>query len=249
MILGQAKTPEGTTIYAIGDIHGRADLLAILLRAIDADISASRPKDRRLVFLGDYCDRGPQSDKALELICARAELGDTVVLRGNHDQAILDFLADPASGGDWWLRSGGRETLAAYGVAASGGDDLFALAGRFRRAMPARHLRLLAGSRLHHAEGDFFFAHAGVRPGVPLASQSPTDLMWIRDAFLGWREPFAKVVVHGHTPVAQADLRPNRINVDTGAFVSGVLTCVVLEGTRYRVLDTSGSLGAARFGW
>lgn len=249
MIVGQARVPENTAVYAIGDIHGRADLLETLLARIDADIAASPRRVSRLVFLGDYCDRGPRSDRVLEILCSRAARQGTVILRGNHDQAILGFLDDPAAYGDLWMGFGGGETLDAYGVSRRVDGDWFALRNEFRRAFPARHLDLLRSAVLHVVEGDYFFAHAGVRPGIALDAQSPEDLMWIRGEFLRWREPFAKVVVHGHTPVNAVEILPNRMNADTGAFMSGVLSCVVLEEARYRVIDTADSLGAARFGW
>jgi serine/threonine protein phosphatase 1 len=226
------KTPNGVRIYAIGDVHGRADLLAQLLACIDVD-AATYPGPRMVeVLLGDYIDRGPQSREVLDILVARSRHRRMVCLRGNHETYIPDFLQDPAVLAQW-RHLGGFETLVSYGVTPSINTDeqqQRELADAFHRALPDSHRRFLAGLKTCFACGDYFFAHAGVRPGIPLSQQHEQDLLWIREDFLLHEESFGKIVIHGHTPVAEPDIRPNRINIDTGAYATGRLTCLVLEG-------------------
>lgn len=237
MFLDTARPPSGTAIYAIGDIHGRLDLLTLLLDSIDADIAGQGARRSVIVTLGDYVDRGPDTAGVLDLLARRASDPDFICLRGNHDQWVLDFLEDPFEHGAHWLRWGGRETLASYAVTADWEEAPHELAREFNRTFPRRHLQFLRESRFSHCEGDFFFAHAGVRPGVALEEQRPDDLMWIREPFLLSQEDFGKVVIHGHTPQDEVDIRPNRINADTRAFDSGMLSCVVLEERGTRILS------------
>jgi serine/threonine protein phosphatase 1 len=226
------RTPEGLRIYAIGDVHGRADLLAQLLATIDAD-TAAYPSVRVVeILLGDYIDRGPQSREVLDILAARSQRRQMVCLKGNHETYIPDFLHDPAIL-EQWRHFGGLETLVSYGVTPSINADeqqQRELAGAFQRALPESHRRFLAGLKTCFACGDYFFVHAGVRPGIPLLQQHEQDLLWIREDFLLHEESFGKIVIHGHTPVAEPDIRPNRINIDTGAYATGRLTCLVLEG-------------------
>jgi serine/threonine protein phosphatase 1 len=226
------KTPDGVRIYAIGDVHGRADLLAQVLASIDADIAAYPAARVVHVFLGDYIDRGQQSRQVLDMLVARARHHSMVYLKGNHETYVPDFLRDPAVL-DQWRHFGGLETLVSYGVTPSINADekeQRAIAEAFRRALPDGHRRFLSSLKTSFACGDYFFAHAGVRPGVPLSRQHEQDLLWIRDDFLLHEEGFGKIVIHGHTPVNEPDIRPNRINIDTGAYATGRLTCLVLEG-------------------
>ena len=235
-----AAIPPGLRVYAVGDIHGRADLLAAMAGLVARDLEM-RPVARRLtIFLGDYMDRGPDTAGVIDRL-ARGDFPTALVaLRGNHDAIFLDLMAGRTEL-DYFAQIGGSATLASYGIDIAhlatlpGGERDAAL----QRAIPAGHLAFLAGTRLSVEVGDYFFCHAGVRPGVALEAQSADDLMWIREDFLRSSADFGRVVVHGHTPVKTPDARLNRINVDTQAFASGMLTAVVLEGDDRRFLQTS----------
>jgi serine/threonine protein phosphatase 1 len=226
------RTPDGIRIYAIGDVHGRADLLAGLFACIDRDVAA-KPAFRAIeVLLGDYIDRGPQSREVLDILVSRKRSHAMVCLKGNHETYIRDFLRDPAALAQWRL-FGGFETLVSYGVTPSinaSEREQRELAADFARALPSSHRRFLADLKRSFACGDYFFAHAGVRPGVPLSQQHEQDLLWIREDFLLHEGSFGGIVIHGHTPVSEPDIRPNRINIDTGAYATGRLTCLVLQG-------------------
>ncbi len=224
--------PAGRRIYAVGDVHGRADLLSKLFTRIDDDLKARPTADSVELFLGDYIDRGPNSRQVIDLLIARRRGHDVMFLKGNHEDCVLQFLSDPTVLSDW-KNIGGLNTLLSYGVTPTRRDDpksQHKVATAFRQAMPDNHRRFLQGLALSFTCGDFFFAHAGVRPGIPLRKQSEQDLLWIRDDFLLHEEDFGKIVVHGHTPAKEPDIRPNRINIDTGAYATGRLTCLVLEG-------------------
>jgi serine/threonine protein phosphatase 1 len=226
------RTPDGVRIYAVGDVHGRADLLVPLLAGIDADI-ATYPAHRTIeIFLGDYIDRGPQSREVLDILVSRSRNHHMVCLKGNHETYVPDFLRNPAALSQW-RHFGGLETLVSYGVIPSinvSEDEQRELAVAFNHALPDSHRRFLAGLRTSFTCGDYFFAHAGVRPRIPLSEQHEGDLLWIREDFLLYEEGFGKIVIHGHTPVAEPDIRPNRINIDTGAYATGRLTCLMLDG-------------------
>lgn len=232
--------PDGQRIYAIGDMHGRADLVALLLEAIARDLAQDPAPDASIIGLGDYVDRGPQSARTLALLCA-ASPAPLIALRGNHEQMLLDFL-DDATTLDAWRRFGGLETLHSYGVdvrAVMQGQDFERARDALRAAMPAAHRQLLTASPLTHQAGDYFFCHAGVRPGLALDAQTASDLLWIRDDFLRSPAFHGKVIVHGHTPSPAVDARDHRINLDTGAYASGVLSCLRLEGEARRVMTAT----------
>ncbi|WP_026605752.1 metallophosphoesterase family protein [Methylocapsa acidiphila] len=224
--------PDGLRIYATGDIHGRADLLDQLFLRIDQDLEA-RPIERAVeVFLGDYIDRGPDSAGVLNRLIRRAETHQTLCLKGNHEVCLVEFLENPAILKDW-ARFGALTTLLSYGLKPSinaGPMEQAALAEELSRTIPASHRRFLAELPLSFTCGDYFFVHAGVRPGAPLSRQRDEDLLWIREDFLAHEEPFEKVIVHGHTPTKDPEVRPNRIGIDTGAYATGRLTCLWLEG-------------------
>ena len=225
------RVPDGLRVYAIGDIHGRADLLAEVFERIDADLANNGGREAIHVFLGDYIDRGPSSRHVLDLLIKRSHAHRSTFLRGNHEGYMASFLTKPAILGEW-RQLGGLETLMSYGVMPSFSDGAAAqskLAATFSDAVPGGHRRFLDALQLSFTCGDYFFAHAGIRPGVPLAKQREEDLLWIRDEFLISEERHEKLIVHGHTPVAQPDIRSNRINIDTGAYATGQLTCLVLE--------------------
>jgi len=235
--------PAGTRLYAIGDIHGRVDLLRTLKDLIHEDAYRRQAPRNVVVYLGDYVDRGDESRAVIDVLLNEMLPGfESYHLKGNHEDTMLRFLGD-TSVGPSWLSFGGRETLRSYGIDP---PNPYAPAVELQRAqralaasLPREHLEFLRGLLLSHQEGDYFFAHAGVRPGVPLAEQNSRDLMWIRDDFLLSGTDFGKVVVHGHTIDPEPQLRPNRIGIDTGAYWSGRLTALVLDGTSQTFLQTS----------
>lgn len=232
-----ASTPEGASLFAIGDIHGRADLLEALLRRLD-DEGANAP-GARIIFLGDYIDRGPDSRAVIaRLIALRNERPATIFLKGNHEDRALAFVAAPEAHADW-LDWGGAETLVSYGVAQPETRPSVELGPEFAAAAPASHLEFLRSLELSAEIGDYFFAHAGVRPGVPLELQEAQDLLWIRELFHSApreRRP-EKVIVHGHHPVRRPVDFGWRIAVDTGAVYGGKLTAVALQGTKRRFIS------------
>jgi serine/threonine protein phosphatase 1 len=225
------KVPAGTRIYAIGDVHGRADLLERTFSNIDQHLKAYPIANAIEIMLGDYIDRGPRSDQVIELLTSRSVHRQTICLLGNHETYLLEFLRDPASLAEW-QRYGGLETLMAYGLAPSlksSADDQKNLAALLAKRLPAHHHDFLMTLPLWFNCGDYFFAHAGVRPGIALSDQRAEDLLMIRQEFLLYKGSFGKIVVHGHTPVREPEIYDNRINLDTGAFATGRLTCAVLE--------------------
>jgi serine/threonine protein phosphatase 1 len=237
-----ARGPENTLLYAIGDVHGRLDLLAEMHAQIAADIMRVRPADWRIVHLGDYVDRGPDSKGVIEFLMRQTAMdGRIISLAGNHDIGFLDFLAEPQPDGLFALY-GGVQTAQSYGVEldladmAGFGESCRALAA----AVPRSHVDFLRGLGRCATFGDFFFCHAGIRPGVALDAQDPLDLIWIRGDFHRHQELFPKVVVHGHTPVSEPEICANRVNVDTGAFASGRLTALVIAGAEKRLLTVEG---------
>lgn len=238
VISGEARAPEGARLYAIGDVHGCADLLARMHEAIATELARDRPADWRIIHLGDYCDRGPDTRGVLDQLVEVSTDPHVISLMGNHDAGWLNFLAEPLPHG-LFVDNGGETTCRSYGVTAGFGsaEGLERTRQELSAALPSAHRRFLETLRRSASFGDYFFCHAGIRPGVPLDSQDPEDLIWIRNEFLRSTAIYAKVVVHGHTPGAQPQLLPNRINVDTGAFKTGILTAVVLEGTSQRILQ------------
>ena len=230
--------PEGVRVYAIGDIHGRADLLGDLFARIDAD-RASFPLEKTIhVFLGDYVDRGPHSRLVLDLLIERGRTYPSVYLKGNHESFVVEFMENPAVLTNWRL-FGGLDTILSYDLAPSLSPDdqeCIELASNFNQALPEIHRRFLKGLALSFSCGDFYFVHAGVRPGVALSQQREEDLLWIREDFLLHEEAYEKLIIHGHTPVIEPDVRPNRINIDTGAYATGRLTCMVIENDEIRFI-------------
>jgi serine/threonine protein phosphatase 1 len=238
-----ATVPSGTRVYAIGDVHGRLDLLQDLHQQI-RDHAREYPIVRRVVVhIGDYIDRGYQSRQTIDYLLDSPLPGfDMVHLLGNHERTLLEFLDDIAVG-PGWLRYGGRETLFSYGIAWDHNLDeaeeaLRRIQTDLRHRLPERHRRFFETLPLTHQEGDYLFVHAGVRPGVPLERQAPDDLLWIRDEFLTSTADHGKVVVHGHSISEEPVLRANRVGIDTGAFATGRLTCLVLEGNQRSFLST-----------
>jgi serine/threonine protein phosphatase 1 len=230
--------PPETRIYAIGDIHGRVDLLNDTLARIDADRVRARARKIFEVYLGDYIDRGPGSREVLDRLIERCRTHDTIFLKGNHETYPLMFLDTPAFLNNWG-QLGGFETLMSYGLrppVQTTPEQQISIAQAFNSSLPSTHRRFLQSLRSHVTCGDFYFVHAGVRPGIALGVQREEDLLEIRDAFLNCEEDFGMVVVHGHTPVREPEFRPNRINIDTGAYATGRLTCLVIDGKTLRIL-------------
>jgi len=228
--------PPDTRIYAVGDIHGRADLLNDVIQRIEDD-SARRPVGTAIeVYIGDYIDRGPHSKNVIETLAWRVAQRRAVCLRGNHEALLEAFLADPA-GLHPWMHVGARQTLESYGLSRGDFDaSEFHVHRRMLDVFPEAHRLFLGCLQNYFSCGDFLFVHAGLRPRIPLTQQSLHDLHWIRDEFLDFKQSHGPLVVHGHTPVPHPELLPNRINIDTGAWMSGVLTCIAIEGSQVIVL-------------
>ncbi len=236
----EPRYTPGARMYCIGDIHGRADLLGELHDKILAD-ARDYEGERHILYLGDYIDRGAESKQVIDLLLDEPLPGfESVFLKGNHEQAMLDFMEHPESVAGW-LGFGGRETLASYGVGVSYFPlmkELPELARSLAAHLPDAHLAFLRDGLDCWRGGDYYFVHAGIRPGVALDEQHVEDQLWIRDDFLHSDADHGAVIVHGHTIVPEPELLPNRIGIDTGAFHSGVLTALVLEDTDQRLLQT-----------
>lgn len=225
----RASLPAQTRIYAVGDIHGRADLLAEVVARIDDDLRRRPIRYSAEVYLGDYIDRGPDSSRVIDLLATRLVESRAVCLRGNHEAMLEAFLRDPAALVEW-LPLGAAQTLASYGISGAEQQTPEILHRQFHERFPRAHDLFLQCLRNSYCCGDFLFVHAGIRPDVPLELQRPNDMMWIRDEFLNATQSHDKYIVHGHTPVPHPDIRSNRVNIDTGAWRSGVLTCIAIEG-------------------
>ncbi len=224
--------PEGETLYVIGDVHGRADCLVRAQARIDCDRGAALGAPRATeIYLGDYVDRGPDSKAVLDLMAARARATRLVALRGNHETAMESFLGGLLPFAQW-RAIGGAETLLSYDFGAA---ELRRAEGPscedFAARLPTEHWRFLADLRDFHRVGGYCFVHAGLRPGVALESQDVADLTGIRNEFLDDDRDFGFIVVHGHTPVERVDFRSNRINLDTGAYVSNRLSVLRIDAT------------------
>jgi serine/threonine protein phosphatase 1 len=228
-----------TRLYVIGDIHGRLDLLNQLIDAIRDDVD-QYGDNCLIVTLGDYIDRGPDSRGVIERLMTNPFPGDYVALKGNHETMLESFLNDPEVGSHW-RQLGGLETLHSFGVPVAPlmvGQKYKKAAEQLHAVLSPKHFDFLSSLKLSLPFGDYFLCHAGVRPGVPLEKQSEQDLLWIRAEFLNSQMNFGKIIVHGHTPVEEPEILPNRINIDTGAFATGRLTCIVLDGEGYRMIHT-----------
>ncbi len=237
--------PPGQRVYAIGDVHGRLDLLKALLDKIEKDCRENPPQAAALVCLGDYVDRGPYSKQVVRtLIRGLPASFQVTLLKGNHEDLLLSFLRNPYAGLNW-LENGGDATLVSYGVpkhlvqdAFRHPDALLEAARAFRMVLPVGHLLFYQSLALYHRVGDYFFVHAGVRPGCALEHQREQDLLWIRSDFLDWPGDYGAVVVHGHTPSRFPENRKNRIGLDTLAYATGRLSAVALEGSKRWFLTT-----------
>ena len=244
---GRAKAPQphvpaGYRIYAIGDVHGRDDLLEQLLARIEEDHAARGHARPVIVFLGDLIDRGPASSGVIErLRTYRPAEGRLVFLSGNHEEVLLRIIDGEARLVPDWLRFGGADCLRSYNVDA---DRVRAMSparaiATVREAIPAAHIEFIRSFEDTFRAGDYLFVHAGLRPGVPLDEQSRTDLRWIREPFLGDRADHGFIVVHGHTVREEVEEMPNRIGIDTGAYRYGVLTTIALEADKRWFIQAS----------
>jgi serine/threonine protein phosphatase 1 len=234
--------PGGMRVYCVGDVHGRDDLLRQMAERVEADIKSASFDNVETVFLGDYVDRGLGSIHVVEQL-ARGEWPTPITaLAGNHEDLLMAFLEDEEVL-EAWRSLGGLETLHSYGVdvgPAMAKRDFAAVQAAFAARFPEPHRQFLEGLKVSTAIGDYFFCHAGVRPGVPLDRQTRNDLLTIRDTFLSSEVEYGKLVVHGHTPSLVPEIRPNRIGIDTAAYATGRLTCLVLEKDQQRFLHVGG---------
>jgi serine/threonine protein phosphatase 1 len=240
------SAPPGVRLYAIGDVHGRLDLLESLLDGVLEDSKSSAADRKVVVFLGDLIDRGPDSRAVIERVMAGPQDHwrgfQWITLRGNHEDIMLRFLSDANYGANW-IANGGLSTIASYvGDLDISADDVFALQAALNRSLPRAHRRFLEALPYSHQEGGYVFVHAGIRPGIPMAAQTAEDLMWIRREFLDSGLDHGAVIVHGHTIVKEPDERPNRIGIDTGAYSNGRLTGLVVEGDRHWFLSSAAPL-------
>ena len=237
--LSEARMPERHRAYVIGDIHGRADLLKVVLDKV-ADDMTTAPPNVYLIFLGDYVDRGHQSREVIDMILSYSQPGlNVVTLAGNHEEAMLDFLREPHGASDW-LRFGGIATLHSYRVGSPPGvltrEKQEVIAENLNENLPDKHRQFLEDLDDWFELGDYMFVHAGIDPSRSLSRQDPQQSRWIREPFLSHSRLYEKVVVHGHTITDKPEFHPNRISIDTGAYYSGNLTCLVLENNDRRRL-------------
>ena len=233
---------KGYRAYAIGDVHGRLDLLDQLIGKIEQDIATRSRAKNVIVFLGDLIDRGPRSAQVIERLRTwQPQDAKRIFLCGNHEEVLLRVLAGETTVLADWLKFGGAQCLASYGIDAERlGDQHESVAlAEIRAAIPPEHRVFLESFADTFRFGDYLLVHAGIRPGLAVAAQAQKDLRWIRDPFLDDQSDHGFVVVHGHTISEQVEERANRIGIDTGAYRSGVLTAMGIEGTSRWFLDTS----------
>lgn len=234
-----ATLPAGQRIYAIGDVHGCADRLALMHGAVAEDLAARPIAQALVIHIGDYIDRGPDSAGVIERLLEPfpavpgGAAPQVLNLTGNHEEMLLMALEDgDRRAAQHWLGNGGGETLASWHLNWRSGPLAW------REAIPPRHLGFLRSLSLIFRAGGYAFVHAGLRPGVPLEQQQREDMLWIREPFLSWPDRLPAVVVHGHTPEPAPQIRPHRIGIDTGAVLGGPLSCAVLEAETVAFMQT-----------
>lgn len=235
--------PAGQRVYAIGDIHGRDDLFAPMIDAIRADNAGRDPAHVTLILLGDLVDRGPDSAGVVErAMRLKDEFSDTRLLIGNHEECFLAALTGDVRRVRYFMRIGGDATVRSYwrDDASFAEASFEEVAARLPTLVPAVHVEFLGGGEDVVEIGDYIFVHAGIRPGVPIGRQKLSDLRWIRDDFLDDERDHGAIIVHGHTITDDIDQLPNRIGIDTGAYSSGKLTAIGLEGSDRWFLTTNG---------
>lgn len=237
--LPRAAVPHGERFYVIGDVHGRRDLFEALIEAVEEDDRNAGTARTTAVLLGDLVDRGPDSAGVIELAMDWRSRRRVELLAGNHEEMFLESFEDEGVLRHF-LRHGGRQTILSYGVPRDQYDaaNLGELQAIMARAVPHAHRGFLAAARDHLVAGDYLFVHAGIAPGVPLDEQKPHHLRWIREPFLYHAAPHDHFIVHGHTITENVDLRSNRLGIDTGAYRTGRLTALVLEGEGRRLIQT-----------
>lgn len=240
--LDTARVPDGMRVYAIGDVHGRDDLLTALLAKIDADTQQRGAADTQIIFLGDLMDRGPGSAAVIETAMALKTSGKNVrFLMGNHEEVFISACRkrDPKVT-RFFLRIGGEETVLSYPISRAEymSLDMEQLTERLSTLVPQSHIDFIESFEDQIIIGDYAFVHAGIRPGVALSEQKPSDMRWIREEFVDQRGDLEKVVVYGHTIYEEVEERGSRIGIDTGAYNSGKLTALALEGGERWYLQT-----------
>lgn len=230
----EPSIPGGQRVYAVGDIHGCDDLFARLINRIDADDAARGPADTSIILLGDLVDRGPSSAAVVERVCHLIiERSNLRLLSANHEEVMLKALDGSVEALRFFCRIGGEETILSYGINREAYNRMTfeELLQEFQAVVPSRHVALLREAEDMVQVGDYVFVHAGIRPGVPMEDQKPSELRWIRNEFLEDSRWHGAMIVHGHTISDAVDVHPNRIGIDTGAYASGKLTAIGLEGT------------------
>ncbi|RYG87867.1 MAG: serine/threonine protein phosphatase [Alphaproteobacteria bacterium] len=233
--------PQGERVYAVGDIHGRLDLLETLLQQIDADDAGRSPARTMLLFLGDLMDRGPQSAQVVERLRRLKNAGANIrLLLGNHEEVFLLAVAGDLEALRFFSRIGGKETILSYGIDPADYDrfDYPELMAAFQASVPASHIAFIQGFEDLIVVGDYAFVHAGVRPDAALDMQATKDLRWIRQGFLDHATPLERIIVHGHTIAEEVEWRAHRIGIDTGAYTTGRLTALALEGDQRWLIQT-----------
>ena len=241
-----ARGKPGCRAYAVGDIHGRLDLLNLLIERIEQDISARPQAKTFIIFLGDLIDRGPESAGVVERLRTYRPAGArTIFLGGNHEEVLLRILDGSRGVLPSWLKFGGAECAESYGmdpVALRKLDEDSAIA-LLQAKIPREHREFLESFADTFRFGDYLFVHAGIRPGIGLEEQDRSDLRWIREPFLGDAKEHGFIVVHGHTIVPRVEERRNRIAIDTGAYHSGVLTALAVEDDQRWYLTSEAAEG------
>ncbi|WP_343040080.1 metallophosphoesterase family protein [Parasphingorhabdus halotolerans] len=239
--MDEARIPEGRRVYAIGDIHGRNDLLNILLEKIVQDDADRGDAKSEIIFLGDLVDRGPDSAGVIETAMQlKQDLGDVRFLMGNHEEVYLKAAEGNEKAARFFNRIGGKETILSYDISIKEYMELDneELAARLPDLFPASHVAFINDFEDMIIIGDYAFVHAGVRPDVPLSEQDPKDLRWIREEFLAVRKAHEKVIIYGHTINDDVVEAGNRIGIDTGAYYTEKLTAIGLEGDQRWYIDT-----------
>jgi serine/threonine protein phosphatase 1 len=234
--------PRGHRAYAIGDVHGCLDLLNRLLARIEAEIAHGPKRKTSIIFLGDLIDRGEASSQVVERLRTYSPPGASAhFIMGNHEEVLLRLIAGEAELLKSWLRFGGAETLRSYGIdpATLAGLPDEAITERLRQSIPPEHIDFLTSFADSISFGGYLFVHAGIRPGIDLSEQSQTDLRWIREPFLGDTGDRGFIVVHGHTISNEVEMTANRIGIDTGAYCTGTLSALAVEGPKRWLIQTS----------
>ena len=235
--------PNNIRVYCIGDIHGRVELLKNIHEQIILD-SAQYLGEKFIIYLGDYIDRGLHSKEVIDLLLKKPLPGfKPVYLKGNHEQVLLDFLNIDPGIAEEWLNFGGLATILSYGISITGipfGKKLIQLQQDFAKRIPPSHFSFYKQLHCSYEIGNYFFVHAGIKPNIALNRQSKRDMLWIRDEFLNFKDQHEKIIVHGHSiSINEPQVLPNRIGIDTGAYLTGILTCLILEGEQKYFLATS----------